>query len=220
MTTTRITNRGGGSRIRPYEVYAFAALLALLNAPLLSGSFPAGLSFQLEAVRAGQWWRVLTHPFVHVSWYHLLLDASAFLLLYDQLTEPRRWIRLSWVAACGAGSLALAVAVAPVIRDVGLCGLSGIAHGLMTIVALEMIAAGDRIGWGFLAAVAVKSVWEACTGHVVFEFLHFGLMGVPIAICHLGGVLGGMIAYAAVAIGSRRSSFLAFIPQDIEGATI
>ena len=34
----------------------------------------------LQAVGGGQWWRLLTHPFVHVSAWHLLLDASIYIL--------------------------------------------------------------------------------------------------------------------------------------------
>jgi hypothetical protein len=39
--------------------------------------------------------------------------------------------------------------------------------------------------------VAGKSIWEATTGHVFFEWLHFGRLGTPIAVSHLGGVIGG-----------------------------
>ena len=82
--------------------------------------------------------------------------------------------------------------------DLGLRGLSGIAHGLLAITAVEMIATAtskiDRVcGLLCLTAVLAKSCLEALTGHAVLATLHFGMLGTPIAICHAGGVLGGLI---------------------------
>ncbi len=87
--------------------------------------------------------------------------------------------------------------VAPVIYSQGLCGLSGIAHGLMAFSALEMMQEKTHFKAGMicLAAVCLKSVYEAATGDVLFSFLQFGLCGIPIAVCHAGGVIGGIISY-------------------------
>ncbi|MDD2461398.1 MAG: rhomboid family intramembrane serine protease [Kiritimatiellia bacterium] len=82
-----------------------------------------------------RWWRLLTASFVHVSAYHLALDAGAFLLLYHTLHEPSRPGRLLAVAACAAGSLAASLlTLAP---DGSLCGLSGVGHGLLAVSALS-----------------------------------------------------------------------------------
>jgi hypothetical protein len=64
------------------EMLFFLAMLALFNIPVLTGSCWRSMMFQLGAVQNGEWWRLLTHPFVHVTWYHLLLDGAAFLALY------------------------------------------------------------------------------------------------------------------------------------------
>jgi len=223
LTLSR-TQRGRGDSVRPplprrlgerTEVRGllfFALLLAIL--PLRSALF-----FSPPAVAAGQWWRVFTHPFIHVTWYHALLDGAAFLLLWRSL-ERRR---LLYIALPAAGSLLAALWFWPAINDTGLCGLSGVAHGLMTVSALEMIniksgsglsaaTAGQeqpghgteaaptfvstrQVGWLCLALVTGKSIWEAATGTVFFSWLHFGLMGTPVAVSHLGGVLGGIVAF-------------------------
>jgi membrane associated rhomboid family serine protease len=44
-----------------------AAALVLLNLPLLGGRVNTSLIFLPEAVRMGEWWRVLSHPFVHLT---------------------------------------------------------------------------------------------------------------------------------------------------------
>src|SRR6187401_911250 len=120
------------------ELWFFTGLILLLNLPLLNGTWASAFAFHPDLVRQGEWWRVLTFPFVHVSIYHLLLDATAFFLLYSGLREPKRFNRLAFVVASALGSLLVSIFAAPQIYSVGLCGLSGIAHGLMAISALEM----------------------------------------------------------------------------------
>ena len=176
-----------------------AAAIAAANLPLLAGAPARALMFLPGRVVEGEWWRVLSYPFVHVSLYHLALDAGGFLLLYAGLKSLGAARRLWFAAASAAGSLAAAFC-SPALAAHGLCGLSGAAHGLMAVTGLEMMgAAGDRttrrMGALALALVAGKSVIEAATGSVFFVDWHFGDVGAPLALCHLGGVLGGAAAW-------------------------
>lgn len=204
-------------RNRPFhpELAGFLLLLALLNWPLWAGQIRDGLIFLPEAVKAGQWWRLVTHPLVHVTWYHLLLDGCAFALLYHTLAEPRFWARLFYVVASGAGALVASVVTGGILPGQGLCGLSGIAHGLTAVTALEILArpgadrSSRRLGWTTLTLAAAKAAYEAVTGQAFLAWLHFGLMGAPVAISHAGGVLGGVLAWALArfaAGGSRKRS--------------
>ena len=70
-----------------WDLLLFTALTLLLNLPLGRGSFSDALRFRPSAVGDGEWWRLLTHPFIHVSWYHLFLDGVAFFILYRGLEE-------------------------------------------------------------------------------------------------------------------------------------
>ena len=181
-----------------HELWFFAGLILLLNLPLLNGTWASDFAFSPGLVRRGEWWRVLTFPFVHVSIYHLLLDAAAFFLLYSGLREPKRSNRLAFVFASALGSLAVSLFAAPQIYSVGLCGLSGVAHGLMAISALEMIQSQNdkKLVWaGTISFLFVtgKAAWEAITGQVVFSQFHFGNLGTPIAVCHAGGILGALV---------------------------
>ena len=72
---------------------------------MLHGGLNSAMLFLPDAVRAGEWWRVLTHPFVHVTWYHLLLDGAAFFLLYNELQTEPVLRRAGYLFASGAGSL-------------------------------------------------------------------------------------------------------------------
>lgn len=189
----------------PRELPLFVSLLALFNLHLVSSLGMAPLHFHPELVLQGEWWRVITHPFVHVSTYHLALDASAFLVLYATLQQRSTLRRLAYCAGSAGGSLALALLLSPNVNSIGLCGLSGIAHGLMAITGLEIISqtrGGNRIdstmlriGWITLLAVTAKGLYEAMTGQFLFIGSHFGSIGTPIPACHLGGVIGGSIVY-------------------------
>ncbi len=166
--------------------------------------------FQPAAVRHGEWWRIFTHPFVHVTWYHLLLDASAFFLLYNGLLESKVAHRLAYVLASGMGSLLLSWLVAPAIATNGLCGLSGIAHGLMAVSAVEMMNGQSprspewRIGAFTFALVVGKAAYEAITGHNLFDFLYFGLVGDPVAMSHAGGIVGGLLTTVSLSRLGRK----------------
>ncbi|MBW2412079.1 MAG: rhombosortase, partial [Deltaproteobacteria bacterium] len=150
-----------------------------------------------EALRAGQWWRLFSHPFVHLTWYHLLLDAGAFFILYTGLQEKRVICKLTIAFACSGFSLIAALCFTPDIEAKGLCGLSGIAHGLMAHSGLELIHTRKRIWVGLFSflLVFIKSIYEFITGEVVFTFMHMGLCGSPLAACHLGGVMGGILSF-------------------------
>src|SRR5262249_29646850 len=128
------------------ELTVLALLVVVFNLPLLTGDVAYSFAFSPGAVLAGEWWRIFTHPFVHVSPYHLLLDATAFFIAYAELRERRWFERLGFVAASGAASLLAAWYGSPLVATHGLCGLSGIAHGLSVLVGLEMISRySDRL---------------------------------------------------------------------------
>ena len=189
----------GDSAQRRLELFCFGLLIALFSGSVLLGAPWRAMMFDPRAVQDGEWWRVLTHPFVHVTWYHLLLDASAFLLLYHGLLDRRISHRLLFVIAGTAGSLLLSWLTAPAITSRGLCGLSGIAHGLMAISAVEMMRGNTRrsyewrIGCVTFALVVGKASFEAVSGNVLFDFLYFGMVGDPVAVSHAGGIVGALL---------------------------
>ncbi len=182
------------------ELWAALAMLVVCNPHLFGGPFPTGLVLFPDEVAAGRAWQLVTHPFVHVSWWHLILNATTFVMLYAGLGGGLRR-RLASLAAATLGSALAAATAAPLIDATGLCGLSGPAHGLLAIYGLETMATHRRapelwhLGLLCLVAVVAKTAWEATTGRVVFAILHLGKTGVPIAVCHAGGVLGGLIAF-------------------------
>ena len=187
--------------IRYFELAFWIALLAGINLPLLSGAPPTAFIFDLQLVKMGQVWRIVTFPFAHVSTYHLFMDAAAFLLLYNGLEERSALRRVMFTAACALGSLLLPLLLSKTVRAIGLSGLSGTAHGLTAVASLELIRNNVKesplfkIGVAVLIAVTLKSIVEVSTGNVIFSSLHLGSVGTPVVESHLGGVIGGAVSF-------------------------
>lgn len=182
------------------ELAVLGALVVALNLPLFAGEFSTRFIYHPVPLADGEWWRLFTHPFVHVLPYHLALDAAAFFLAYVELQHRRLSHRFLLLASSAAGGLLAALAASPLISTHGLCGLSGIAHGLTAVVSLELLRrATDRVSaWTAalcFAGVVGKSVIEALTGNVLFTSWHLGSLGTPIAACHAGGVLGALLCW-------------------------
>ncbi|MBN2164217.1 MAG: rhombosortase [Pontiellaceae bacterium] len=190
----------------PPELWVFTIILLAVNSPLLFGRVCDPLIFRPEAWIAGEWWRAVTFPFVHVSLYHLLLDSSAFLYLYHGLGRMSFTRRGAIAAGCTFGSLIASLAFSSL--NGGLCGLSGIAHGLMAVSGLELAFSADhglrRTGWMCLAIIIGKSLFELLTGQVLFAFLHLGSVGAPVAATHFGGVAGGLASFALISLADAQ----------------
>jgi rhomboid family GlyGly-CTERM serine protease len=189
------------SRYRLYELAVWTIFLTAINFPLLTGTLPERFIFDLQMVKTGQLWRIFTYPFAHVSVYHLLLDAIAFLMIYNGLEEKNILKRLLHAGACGTGSLLLSLACSPAIGTTGLSGLSGIAHGLTAVTSLELLKnhkrepALFRVGIMVLSVVTIKSIVEVCTEKAFFSSFHLGYIGIPVVESHLGGVIGGIVSF-------------------------
>ena len=176
------------------ELFIFAAIIVLCNLHLFTNSFPENTALFPENLFAGEWWRIFTHYFAHLSWYHLLIDAGAFLILFFSIEKKTRHL---YFAACALGSLVTPLIFSDIIYSNGLCGLSGIAHGLMVVAALEMTKTNQTKFLGLLAfsIVILKTTIELTFSPSVLSFLHVGDVGIPIAECHAGGIIGGITIF-------------------------
>ncbi len=187
--------------MRRLEIILFAVLLVALNAPLFVGSFSEGLIYLPEKVAQGQFYRLLTHPFVHISVYHLVLDGAAFLILYSQLQAKSVIRRMVYLLGIHAAVVVGVTASLGHINAIGYCGISGVAHGLMAIWCMERIFSikttseqktEQWIAGVILLGLVAKCIYEVTVGHVIFESMHLGDVGVPVVASHLAGVVGAV----------------------------
>ncbi|MBF0226243.1 MAG: rhombosortase [Desulfobacterales bacterium] len=172
-------------------------LIISANLHLIGFSFSLSLIFDFDAVLKGEIWRLFTFPFVHVSFYHFILDVSAFFIFYLYLFENTSK-KFLYILSSSCFSLLAALAASPDVYYIGLCGLSGIDHGLMAVVGLKLMENKESKKEGLIIylLVLIKSCYETFLGNMVFDFVHINFLGTPIGACHAGGVLGGTIAYA------------------------
>ncbi|MFH2068517.1 MAG: rhomboid family intramembrane serine protease [Candidatus Omnitrophota bacterium] len=189
---------------RCWDFWLLVGLLLFTNYPLFFGGKTTRWAFYPALVKQGEWWRVFTGLFAHVTWYHLFLDSLPFFLVYLSLDEKRIFYRLFYVILAGAGSLLAGIWFSPLVPEVGLRGLSGITYGIAALGALEMVfrAKKDKIDKTIGAAVFLFLLlivaYETITGKFPFSFLLFGMVGTPILVCHAGGIVGSVIAYIVV----------------------
>ncbi|MGV3534035.1 MAG: rhombosortase [Chthoniobacteraceae bacterium] len=185
------------------ELGVWFALLVVSNLHLVGLVHPQTLSFFPQAVAEGQYWRLFMHAWAHISWYHLMLDASAFLFLYQALDGLQRMARIGAVLTSLFGSVLVAWWAEPEIATLGLRGLSGVAHGLMAVVCLHRLSFTGRgsrefVAYGLvLAGLVAKCLLESLTGNALLASWHLGNVGTPIAVCHAGGLLGGLLFWIA-----------------------
>ena len=188
---SRATAAGGLLRRRP-ELAVYALLLLLLNTGGTWLERAWGFGFRPDAVAAGDLWRILTHPFVHLSPYHLILDATAFLGLAAMLESRSAWRRILTTTLCAAGALLGAWLTGQ--ADDGYAGLSGAAHGLFAFVCISLYRSGTPEAlWGLILLLA-KCLLEMLLGGNALQMFHFGFVGTPVPACHAGGALAGVLA--------------------------
>lgn len=190
---------------RCWDFWLLTGLFLLINYSLFFGGNTTRWAFYPSLVRQGEWWRVFTGLFAHISWYHLLLDGLPFFLVYLSLDEKRILYRLLYFIMAGAGSLLAGIWFSPLVPEVGLRGLSGITYGITALGALEMVFHEKKkdktdkiIGVAVLTFLLIMVAYETTTGKFLFSFLLFGMVGTPILVCHAGGIAGAIIAYAIV----------------------
>jgi rhomboid family GlyGly-CTERM serine protease len=202
---------GARWRWRWMEV-VLAVLVAGSVAVQCSPNAQALLQFDRSAIVAGQWWRLLTGNFVHYGWYHLLANLGTFAALCWMAVHRSRAV----AAVVLLSALAIGIAVFVGAQEITVYrGVSGVDCALLAWV-LVLIAAEDRgwraAGWmGVLAAVAIKSGFEAVTGHVLLPTSAPAGVAV-VGVTHVAGIAGGalaagvMAAYLNAGRGRRRSA--------------
>jgi rhomboid family GlyGly-CTERM serine protease len=140
----------------------------------------------------GQWWRLVTGPFVHATWGHLIRDLALVAIAGLAYEHPLRAAKLH-VFAGGIVLPGLAVLVAQDAR--WYCGLSGLSHALLAAaLSYEFTQRRGAARWIVLASCAIaamKPIYELATGAPAFAMsLGNGVAQVPLA--HVVGVIVGI----------------------------
>ena len=180
----------------------FLILILLANGHLFQGQLPNLLNYDHGKVIAGQWWRIITYSFAHISWYHLILDVSATLLLWQEVKYLTAKTKLALISYISMMVLLISILFSPYLTTIGLSGLSGLAHGLGVFVGFLKMeksfeAKIDRSRFSYSGlllsgSIIIKCIYEVFYGQALFSSLHRFDLGFPIVHAHLGGAVGGL----------------------------
>lgn len=174
----------------------FIGLISLVGltqlTPGTDGISAAGLDKQRYA--QGEWWRLLTAPFLHGNPIHFLFNAAAMAYLGKRLEVFARWPHLAMVflfAAYLGGEASARFVAAPSVGASG--GLMGWLGFLLVFETLhrELVPRSSR------QRLAVVVGLTAFIGAMGYRFIDNA--------AHVGGLLAGMI-YAAIVFPPLRSA--------------
>lgn len=153
----------------------------------------------------GQWWRLVTGPFVHATWGHVVRDLALVMIAGVAYEAPLASRKL----ALFAGGLVLpALAVLAAGDADWYCGLSGLSHALLAAALSYEVMRRRGIARAIVltlcAIAAVKPLYELVTGVPAFAMsLGPGVIQVPLA--HAVGVALGIACGLAAGRDYRRA---------------
>jgi len=166
-------------------------LTSLVIVAALTGE-PGGLwlRYEVDAIRAGEIWRLLTAHLVHLGWAHALMNITCLALIWwlvGKWLRTRDWLLVYFVCT-------FAVSGGMLYRDTDLMwylGLSGVLHGLLAAGAWAAIRNDQRDGVALLLVLVLKLVWEQSLG--VLPGVAELAGGAVIINAHLYGAVAGLI---------------------------
>jgi rhomboid family GlyGly-CTERM serine protease len=186
------TDQGSGSGIARAGVPWATALVAILALVIhLVPAFGEALIYNRALIFRGEWWRVFMGNWVHFGGSHLFWNLAVLVPAGIWLERvSRRRARALFVLAPVVIGLAL-FALDPTLSRYA--GLSGVATGLLALLALTQLTLqpGDRWFWrAVLGLLALKITAEFLREQPFFaRFADEGMRAVPLA--HLAGALCG-----------------------------
>jgi len=137
-----------------------------------------------------QWWRSLTHAFIHLNFSHLFLNVAGLACIYSLFEEA--FENSLWFVALLFSTVVSAAGMYLFSPEVHLCvGLSGGLHGLFIYAIIR-----DKAHWVWLVAFAAKLAQEQFAWFSDLQWSNVSsdfIEGNIVYDAHLWGTVGGII---------------------------
>ncbi len=148
------------------------------------------LRYQSDLMTSGQWWRLITGHFAHLSWAHWLLNSLG-LMLTAWLFNSIKAYYWHWSFLCSSLSVSFCLLwFEPQLT--WYVGLSGVLHGFLIFGALIQIQRHPLFNTSILVVVIAKLIGEQTKGSV--PDLEQFIGGSVVIEAHLYGAIGGGVA--------------------------
>lgn len=137
--------------MKKYYLFLVITILSIIGQIPLVHDF---MIWDLNRIREGEIWRLFTSSFTHTNLNHLLLNLSAmwlFLLAFLKKEFP-----VGFILYCSF-TIGLILCFLADYQNVTFAGLSGLLHGLMIIIALELKRTEK---WLIISIVIIKVLIE------------------------------------------------------------
>jgi len=151
------------------------------------------LAYNRDALEAGQYWRLLTGHFVHLSMTHVLLNLAGLALVAWIVGHAFSWQH--WLTITAISIVAIDAGFWILYPELGwYVGMSGLLHGILAAGLVVGIAERERGSIVLGVLVLAKLIWEQTSGPLPGSESSSG--GAVIVDAHFYGAVGGLLAVA------------------------
>ncbi len=179
----------------------------LLVSVFFSSEFSQSLRYSREAMQQGQMWRSFTAHFVHLNFYHALLNTVPFVCvayLFERYYSLGQWCFLSVVLTLGI-SLGLYVGSEGISWYVG---FSGVLYGILAAACITGLIRKVWLCLLVVVGLTVKLFAEQRAGYDPY-YMSQAIEGMVVVDAHLYGVLiGAVVALMFYSYNAIRGSGL------------
>lgn len=164
----------------------------MLAGGLLPESVCAQLDFNIERIKQGEVWRLLTGQLVHFGFNHSLMNAAGLAIVHYSFLEELR-LR-SWFAIQAAVLTAVAIGLLLFNSDISVYrGYSGAFIGILCFSLLHFWRRAPWVALIFFGGLTIKIITEQLPNYDI-QYLR-SVIGVAVAVdAHLYGYIMGIIA--------------------------
>jgi len=162
----------------PVSIWPVFIAMSILLLVALGGDVRDALRLDLSIRFPGEAWRLMSAHWVHLGWYHGLLNGAGFLLL--AWMQPKgHWLK--WLAFYFLSSVLISVYLMNSENIASYVGASGVLHGLLILGAffsqwlepwrrnLMILAITAKLIWEQTPLYSDASVSTFIGGHVATE---------------------------------------------------